>query len=103
MKTGWYPFAIARDGTLSYLAVRDLPDGGVEFGAHAYGNHAEQAAAMLIRHLHAWDARGRDLPDDCFAFCPDGASPRPPGRLVTAFRKRHGTVTITWPPERAAS
>jgi hypothetical protein len=28
MKTGWYPFAIARDGTLSYLAVRDLPDGG---------------------------------------------------------------------------
>jgi protein-L-isoaspartate(D-aspartate) O-methyltransferase len=84
MKTGWYPFAIARDGTLSYLAVRDLPDGGgVEFGAHAYGDRAEQAAATLIRHLHAWDARGRDLP-------------------VTAFRKRHGTVTITWPPERAS-
>jgi protein-L-isoaspartate(D-aspartate) O-methyltransferase len=104
MKTGWYPFAIARDGTLSYLAVRDLPDGGgVEFGAHAYGARSEQAAATLIRHLHAWDARGRDLPEDCFAFWPDGASPRPPGRLVTAFRKRHGTVTITWPPERAAS
>ena len=104
MKTGWYPFAIARDGTLSYLAVRDLPDGGgVEFGAHAYGDRAEQAAATLIRHLHAWDARGRDLPEDSFAFWPDGASPRPPGRLVTAFRKRHGTVTITWPPERAAS
>jgi protein-L-isoaspartate(D-aspartate) O-methyltransferase len=52
MKTGWYPFAIARDGTLSYLA-----------------------AATLIRHLHAWDARSRDLPEDCFAFWPDGASP----------------------------
>jgi protein-L-isoaspartate(D-aspartate) O-methyltransferase len=103
MKTGWYPFAIARDGTLSYLAVRDLPGGGVEFGAHAYGARSEQAAATLIGHLHAWDARGRDLPEDCFAFWPDGASPRPPGDLVTAFRKRHGTVTITWPPERAAS
>jgi protein-L-isoaspartate(D-aspartate) O-methyltransferase len=103
MKTGWYPFAIARDGTLSYLAVRDLPGGGVEFGAHAYGNHAEQAAATLIRHLHAWDARGRDLPEDSFAFWPDDGMLRPPGRLVTAFRKRHGTVTITWPPERAAS
>jgi protein-L-isoaspartate(D-aspartate) O-methyltransferase len=103
MKTGWYPFAIARDGALSYLAVRDLPGGGVEFGAHAYGDRAEQAAATLIRHLRAWDARGRDLPDDCFAFWPDGTTPCPPGRLVTAFRKRHGTVTITWPPERAAS
>ena len=104
MMTGWYPFAIARDGTLSYLAVRDLPEGGgVEFGAHAYGDRAGQAAATLIRHLRAWDARGRDLPEDCFAFWPDAASPRPPGRLVTAFRKRHGTVTITWPPERTAS
>ncbi len=27
MKTGWYPFAIALDGALSYLTVRDLPDG----------------------------------------------------------------------------
>ena len=104
MRTGWYPFAVAREGTLCYLAVRDLPDGGgVEFGAHAYGDRAEQAAATLIRHLRAWDARGRDLPEDCFAFWPYGASPRPPGRLATAFRKRHGTVTVTWPPERAAS
>jgi protein-L-isoaspartate(D-aspartate) O-methyltransferase len=103
MKTGWYPFAIARDGALSYLAVRDLPGGGVEFGAHAYGDRAEQAAATLIRHLRAWDARGRDLPEGSFAFWPDGASPLPPDRLVSAFRKRHGTVTITWPPVRTAS
>ena len=27
MKTGWYPFAIARNGALSYLTVRDLPAG----------------------------------------------------------------------------
>jgi len=102
MKTGWYPFAIARDGTLSYLAVRDLPDGGgVEFGAHAYGDRAEQAAATLIRHLHAWDARGRDLPEYSFAYWPDGATPPLPDRLLGVFRKRHGSATITWPPERS--
>ena len=104
MKTGWYPFAIALDGTLSYLTVRDLPDGGgVEFGAYAYGDRAEQATATLIRHLHAWDARGRNLPEDSFAYWPDGSTLHPPGLLATSFRKRRGTVTITWPPERTAS
>jgi protein-L-isoaspartate(D-aspartate) O-methyltransferase len=104
MKTGWYPFAIARDGTLSYLTVRGLPGGsGVEFGAHAYGHHAAEAAAALVGHLHAWDARGRDLPQDAFTYWPDGATPPLPDRLLTIFRKRHGTATITWPHERTAS
>jgi protein-L-isoaspartate(D-aspartate) O-methyltransferase len=103
MKTGWYPFAVAAGQALSYLTVRDLPDGGVEFGARAYGEQAEQAVARLVRHLHAWDARGRVLPEDSFAYWPDSAGLRPPGRLVSAFRKSRGTVTITWPPERTAS
>ena len=102
MKTGWYPFAIACDQTLSYLTVRDLPGGGGEFGGHAYGDCAEQAVATLVRHLYAWDARGRDLREDSFAYWPDGASIHLPGRLVTALRKRRGTVTVTWPPERTA-
>jgi protein-L-isoaspartate(D-aspartate) O-methyltransferase len=103
MKTGWYPFAIARDGTLSYLAVRDLPDGGgVEFGAHAYGHRATEAAAALVGHLYAWDARGRDLSQDAFTYWPDGTTPPLPDRLMSAFRKRHGTATITWPAERPA-
>jgi protein-L-isoaspartate(D-aspartate) O-methyltransferase len=102
MKTGWYPFAIARNGTLSYLTVRDLPNGsGVEFGAVAYGRHAAEAAAALVRHLRAWDARGRDLPQGAFAYWPDGITPPLPDRLLSVFRKRHGTATITWPPERA--
>jgi len=105
MKTGWYPFAIACDGTLSYVTVRDLPGGGgVEFGALAYGRHASDAAATLISHLHAWDARGRDLPQDAFTYWPDGTAPPLPGTLVSVFRKRDGaTATISWPPERPAS
>jgi protein-L-isoaspartate(D-aspartate) O-methyltransferase len=96
MKTGWYPFAIARDGTLSYLTVRDISDGGVEFGALAYGHHADAAATTLMRHLHAWDARGRDLPEDAFMYWPDGTTPPLPDELLSIFRKRHGTATITW-------
>ena len=105
MKTGWYPFAITCDGTLSYVTVRDLPGGGgVEFGALAYGRHASDAAATLISHLHAWDARGRDLPQDAFTYWPDGTAPPLPGTLVSVFRKRDGaTATISWPPERPAS
>lgn len=101
MKTGWYPFAVARDGTLSYLTVRDLPDGsGVEFGALAYGHRAAEAAAALVGHLRSWDARGRDLPQDAFTYWPDGTTPPLPDRLLSVFHKRHGTATITWPPER---
>ena len=104
MKTGWYPFAIARERTLSYLTVRDLPDGsGVEFGAVAYGQHAVQAAAALISHVRAWDARGRALPQDAFTYWPDGTAPPLPDRLLSVFRKRHGTATITWPPERTCN
>jgi len=103
MKTGWYPFAIARDGTLSYLTVRNLPDGsGVEFGALAYGHHADAAATTLMGHLHAWDARGRDLPEDAFMYWPDGTTPPLPDELLSIFRKRHGTATITWPAQRTA-
>ena len=100
MKTGWYPFAIARDATLSYVIVRDLPGGGVEFGAAAYGQRAAEAAAALVGHLRAWDARGRDLPEDAFAYWPDGTTPPLPDGLQSVFRKRHGTATVTWPPER---
>jgi protein-L-isoaspartate(D-aspartate) O-methyltransferase len=103
MRTGWYPFAIAHDGTLCYLTVRDLPDGsGVEFGALAYGHCATEAAAALVGHLHAWDARGRNLPEDAFTYWPNGTAPPLPDRLLSVFRRRRGSATITWPAERPA-
>jgi len=101
MKTGWYPFAVARHGTLSYLTVRDLPGGsGAEFGAVAYGDHAAEAATALVGHLRSWDTRGRDLPQDAFTYWPERTTPQPADRLLSVFRKRHGTATITWPAER---
>jgi hypothetical protein len=85
------------------ITARDLPDGGgVEFGAYAYGDRAEEATATLIRHLHAWDARGRDLPEDAFMYWPDGTTPPLPDELLSIFGKRHGTATITWPAQRTA-
>jgi protein-L-isoaspartate(D-aspartate) O-methyltransferase len=103
MKTGWHPFAIARNGTLSYLTVRDLPDGsGAEFGALAYGHDATQAATTLVGHLRAWDARGRDLPQDAFTYWPDGTTPQLPDKLLSVFGKRHGSTVIHWPAERPA-
>lgn len=97
MKTGWFPFAIAHDGTLSYITTRDLPGGGLEFGAYAYGSRADDAAAALVRHLRGWDARGRDLPGDAFAYWPSGTTPPPSDSLTSSWRKRRGLVTITWP------
>jgi len=102
MRTGWFPFAIARDGTLSYLTVRQLPGtGDLEFGALAYGPNADTAAATLIGHLHQWDARGRALPPGAFAYWPAATQlERPGAQKVSVFPKRHGTATITWPDPR---
>lgn len=103
MRTGWFPFAVALDGSLSYLTVRGTPEGGFEFGAVAYGDSAGEAAAALTRHLHAWDARGRDLPGNAFAYWPGDRTPElPADRAVSVFRKHRGTLTATWEPERAA-
>lgn len=103
MKTGWFPFAVANDQTLSYLTVRDLPDGsGVEFGACAYGEHAREAAGALIRHLRAWDSRGRDLPQDAFSYWPDRTVLKQPGQVLSVFPKRRGSAAVIWPPARQA-
>jgi protein-L-isoaspartate(D-aspartate) O-methyltransferase len=75
----------------------------VEFGAVAYGQHTVHAAAALISHVRAWDARGRALPQDAFTYWPDGTAPPLPDRLLSVFRKRHGTATITWPPQRTCN
>jgi protein-L-isoaspartate(D-aspartate) O-methyltransferase len=93
-----YPVAILHADSLACLVSRRLPDGDHEFGAHAYGLHAEAAAAELIDHVRWWDRHRRNLPGEAFSYYPRGTTPPPPGdRTVSAFRRRHGTLTITWP------
>ena len=98
-----YPVALLHDGSLACLVTRRLPDGDHEFGAHAYGPRAEAAAAELTDHVRSWDRHGRNPPADAFAYYPRGTTTPPPGgRTVSAFRRRHGTLTITWPNARDA-
>jgi protein-L-isoaspartate(D-aspartate) O-methyltransferase len=104
MKAAWHSFTIAYSGALSYLTVRNLPDGrSVEFDAMAYGYHAAQAAASLVSHLRTWDDRGGDPPQDAFTYWP-GGTPHPiPVSLLSVFPKRHGTATIAWPPKQTGA
>jgi hypothetical protein len=59
------------------------------------------AARLLAEHraakIAAWDAHGRAIPSDAFAYWPACTVIPPLGDLVGVFRKRHGTVTVTWP------
>lgn len=58
-------------------------------------------ARLLAEHraakLAAWDAHGRAIPSDAFAYWPACTVIPPLGDLVGVFRKRHGTVTVTCP------
>jgi hypothetical protein len=60
------------------------------------------AARLLAEHraakIAAWDAHGRAIPSDAFAYWPACTVIPPLGDLVGVFRKRHGTVTVTCPP-----
>lgn len=97
---GWFPFGAVHGDSFSYLAVRKIQDAGgavFEFGARAYGPHRQDAAEALAAQVRAWDSSGRDLPGTAFAFWPAGTSPGPLPDGAAAFRKAHGTVTVSWP------
>jgi protein-L-isoaspartate(D-aspartate) O-methyltransferase len=96
----WFPVGGVRGDSFACLALRKLDGTGplrYEFGAKAYGPHAPEAAGALVAEVRAWDAAGRDLAQDAFAFWPGGTAlpPLPPATAV--FPKAHGTVTAQWP------
>lgn len=95
----WFPGGVLGD-SFSCLAMRKtgVPGAEFEFGVRAFGPHAAAAAAALSAQIAAWDARGRAIPQDAFAYWPVGTEIPSLGDLVSVFRKRHGTVTVTWPP-----
>lgn len=100
---GRYPCACVHEDSLAYLASRPIDDGIGEFGARAHGPNATAAAELLTDHIRQWTAHGRDLPADAFAYWPTGTCQGPPLGKTAVFSKTHGSVTITWPSDQAAS
>jgi protein-L-isoaspartate(D-aspartate) O-methyltransferase len=96
----WFGFGGVLDDSFSVMAMRKtgIPGSEFEFGARAFGPHAAAAAEALIAQIAAWDARDRAIPGDAFAYWPVGTDIPPLGGPSGVFRKRHGTVTVTWPP-----
>ena len=96
----WFGFGGVLGDSFSVMAMRKtgIPGAEFEFGARAFGPHAGAAAEALITQIAARDARGRAIPQDAFAYWPAGTEIPPLGDLVSVFRKRHGTATVTWPP-----
>lgn len=95
----WFPAAVARDRSLTYLTTRKTPADDWEFGACAYGPHADIAATAYLTAIADWTRHGRDLPEDAFAYWPSGISPALPDAPgpVALLPKRHGTLTLSWP------
>jgi protein-L-isoaspartate(D-aspartate) O-methyltransferase len=96
----WFGFGGVLGDSFSAMAMREtgVPGAEFEFGARAFGPHAGAAAEALITQIAAWDARGRTIPQDAFAYWPVGTEIPPLGDVVGVFRKRHGTATVTWAP-----
>lgn len=96
----WFPFGAVLDDSFGVMELRDsdLPGGDREFGARGYGSHATEAAEALVAQIKAWDAHGRQIPDDAFAYWPADTTIPASDAPVGQFRKSHATVTITWPP-----
>jgi protein-L-isoaspartate(D-aspartate) O-methyltransferase len=96
----WFPFGGVLGDSFSCLAIRKLDGSGpveYEFGAKAYGAHAQDAAEALVAQVRAWGAGGRDLGEDAFTFWPAGTALPPPPPATAVFPKVHGTVTVTFP------
>jgi protein-L-isoaspartate(D-aspartate) O-methyltransferase len=94
----WFPFGVVRGDSFAYLAVRKTPDGaGAEFGARAYGNSAEDAAAALVESIQDWDQRARGHAEPTFAYWPNGTDRPEFGADTALLAKTHGLVAISWP------
>ena len=96
----WFPFGGVIGDSFCVMELRDsgVPGAEHEFGARGYGPHAPEAAEALVAQITAWDAHGRVIPDDAFAYWPAGTTIPSTDAPRCRFRKTHGTATITWPP-----
>jgi protein-L-isoaspartate(D-aspartate) O-methyltransferase len=88
--------ALIRDASLAYLALRKTSDNTWEFGAHAFGPHAEDVATEMTNAIGAWDRTQRPGPGPEIRIYPTSVptDQLPPGHVIT---KRHSHIIITWP------
>jgi protein-L-isoaspartate(D-aspartate) O-methyltransferase len=96
----WFPFGGVIGDSFCVMELREtgLPGAEYEFGARGYGPHAVEAAEALVAQIKDWDAHGREIPGDAFAYWPAGTTvPLPGDAPMCLYRKGHGTATITWP------
>ncbi len=84
------------DGSFAYLTFRHLDADLYEFGAYAHGPGGQQLAARLVDDIQTWDREHRRGAPACIRVYPGDVAP-PPIAGGRAIRKRHTTVTITWP------
>lgn len=105
----WFPSAYvdAHGDSLAYLGTRRRDDGLFEFGAHAFGPHADTAAEGMVEQIRAWDRDHRDGPDPVIAVWPretsdQELSPPQDSTAEAVITKRHSHITISWPFQRSS-
>jgi protein-L-isoaspartate(D-aspartate) O-methyltransferase len=92
----WFPFGAVRDDSFAYLVVRPAAD-GVEFGALAYGLHAEEAGQALAEQIQAWDEIARNGPAPTFGVYSINTDRSAFPERTGVVTKDHSLITISWP------
>jgi len=91
------PTLLSRD-SFAYVTFRELDPASrrFEFGAYAHGPQAGDLAATMAGQIQQWDRHHRNGPAARISIHPASVpgSQLPDGRRI---RKRHTTVTISWP------
>lgn len=94
--------AVVDGDTFAYIATRAATDASeVEFGAHAFGPHANELAEQVAEQLGVWASQHRGGPGARFYVHPVGTADDalPAGRVID---KIHSRITISWPASATA-
>jgi protein-L-isoaspartate(D-aspartate) O-methyltransferase len=98
----WYDLAAVEGDSFAYLATRRAGPATSEFGAHAFGPHAQTVAEAFVEQMRIWDRDRRGGAGPEFTvWSKDTPDERLPAGLV--INKRHTRVTISWPAVTAAA
>lgn len=91
----WFNLAAVSGDSFAYLVSRPTEQGTAEFGTHAFGPHASDAAKALVDQVQVWNRDQRGGPGPTFAVWPmDTPDDALDGIVID---KRHGRIVISWP------